>query len=147
MSSAQSCCNLASWCAPCHCPAEPSAFAAASPGAGLLTGCALDPQDCSGSVERAQDSEGSFKLEDPTEVTPGLSFFHPVCATPNSKVSGPERVADCVHIRMRIRTGRQGEAHVPLGNQQGPRAQVCCPPPSCPPGHAPGPGHTWLCPP
>ncbi|KAM6151861.1 chromosome-associated kinesin KIF4A [Rhynchocyon petersi] len=38
------------------------------------------------SVERTQDSEGSFKLEDPTEVTPGLSFFNPVCATPNSKI-------------------------------------------------------------
>lgn len=43
-------------------------------------------QDGSGTVERAQDSEGSFKLEDPTEVTPGLSFFNPVCATPNSKI-------------------------------------------------------------
>ncbi|KAM4840973.1 chromosome-associated kinesin KIF4A-like [Thomomys bottae] len=34
----------------------------------------------------AQDSEDSLKLEDPTEVTPGLSFFNPVCATPNSKI-------------------------------------------------------------
>jgi kinesin family protein 4/21/27 len=39
-----------------------------------------------GTVERTQDSEGSFKLEDPTEVTPGLSLFNPVCATPNSKI-------------------------------------------------------------
>lgn len=97
-------------------------------------GCVLDPQDSSGSVERAQDSEGSFKLEDPTEVTPGLSFFHPVCATPNSKVSDPERVANGVRIRVRIRShgerGRRGEAHVPLGNRQGPQAQVCSPPPS-----------------
>lgn len=44
-----------------------------------------------GTVERTQDSEGSFKLEDPTEVTPGLAFFNPVCATPNSKVSGLRR--------------------------------------------------------
>ncbi|XP_012882619.1 PREDICTED: chromosome-associated kinesin KIF4A-like [Dipodomys ordii] len=36
--------------------------------------------------EQAQDSEDSLKLEDPTEVTPGLSFFSPVCATPNSKI-------------------------------------------------------------
>ncbi|XP_037367546.1 chromosome-associated kinesin KIF4A [Talpa occidentalis] len=46
----------------------------------------LDSQDSLGTVERTQDSEGSFKLEDPTEVTPGLSFFNPVCATPNSKI-------------------------------------------------------------
>uniref|UniRef100_A0A8C0TM52 Kinesin family member 4A n=1 Tax=Canis lupus familiaris TaxID=9615 RepID=A0A8C0TM52_CANLF len=42
--------------------------------------------DSLSTVERTQDSEGSFKLEDPTEVTPGLSFFNPVCATPNSKI-------------------------------------------------------------
>lgn len=43
-------------------------------------------KDSLSTVERTQDSEGSFKLEDPTEVTPGLSFFNPVCATPNSKI-------------------------------------------------------------
>ncbi|KAM5221785.1 chromosome-associated kinesin KIF4A isoform 2-T2 [Ctenodactylus gundi] len=57
--------------------------------------CSCDPtkcrnrqqsQDSLGTIERTQDSEGSFKLEDPTEVTPGLSFFNPVCATPNSKI-------------------------------------------------------------
>ncbi|XP_058392074.1 chromosome-associated kinesin KIF4A isoform X3 [Diceros bicornis minor] len=57
--------------------------------------CICDPTKCRnrqqgkdslGTVERTQDSEGSFKLEDPTEVTPGLSFFNPVCATPNSKI-------------------------------------------------------------
>ncbi|XP_021106174.1 chromosome-associated kinesin KIF4A isoform X2 [Heterocephalus glaber] len=57
--------------------------------------CSCDPtkcrnrqqgQDSLGTVERTRDSEGSFKLEDPTEVTPGLSFFNPVCATPNSKI-------------------------------------------------------------
>ncbi|XP_019503508.1 PREDICTED: chromosome-associated kinesin KIF4A [Hipposideros armiger] len=57
--------------------------------------CSCDPSKCrnrqqckdsSGTVERTQDSEGSFQLEDPTEVTPGLSFFNPVCATPNSKI-------------------------------------------------------------
>ncbi|XP_057573990.1 chromosome-associated kinesin KIF4A isoform X2 [Hippopotamus amphibius kiboko] len=59
------------------------------------TDCSCDPTKCRnrqqdkdslGTVERTQDSEGSFKLEDPTEVTPGLSFFNPVCATPNSKI-------------------------------------------------------------
>ncbi|KFO29757.1 chromosome-associated kinesin KIF4A [Fukomys damarensis] len=39
-----------------------------------------------GTVEWIQDSDSSFKLEDPTEVTPGLSFFNPVCATPKSKI-------------------------------------------------------------
>nr|AAD05492.2 kinesin superfamily motor KIF4 [Homo sapiens] len=57
--------------------------------------CCCDPTKCRnrqqgkdslGTVERTQDSESSFKLEDPTEVTPGLSFFNPVCATPNSKI-------------------------------------------------------------
>uniref|UniRef100_A0A9L0S0S5 Kinesin family member 4A n=1 Tax=Equus caballus TaxID=9796 RepID=A0A9L0S0S5_HORSE len=53
-----------------------------------LTKCRNRQQgkDSLGTVERTQDSEGSFKLEDPTEVTPGLSFFNPVCATPNSKI-------------------------------------------------------------
>ncbi|EHB09248.1 Chromosome-associated kinesin KIF4A [Heterocephalus glaber] len=42
--------------------------------------------DSFSTVEQTRDSEGSFKLEDPTEVTPGLSFFNPVCATPNGKI-------------------------------------------------------------
>ncbi|KAF6090711.1 kinesin family member 4A [Phyllostomus discolor] len=59
------------------------------------TDCSCDPTKCRnrqqdkdslGTIERTQDSEGSFKLEDPTEVTPGMSFFNPVCATPNSKI-------------------------------------------------------------
>ncbi|XP_008270972.1 chromosome-associated kinesin KIF4A isoform X3 [Oryctolagus cuniculus] len=57
--------------------------------------CSCDPAKCRnrqqgkdslGAVERTRDSEGSSRLEDPTEVTPGLSFFNPVCATPNSKI-------------------------------------------------------------
>ncbi|XP_012498395.1 PREDICTED: chromosome-associated kinesin KIF4A [Propithecus coquereli] len=57
--------------------------------------CSCDPTKCRNrqqgkdslvTIERTQDSEGSFKLEDPTEVTPGMSFFNPVCATPNSKI-------------------------------------------------------------
>ncbi|XP_074064455.1 chromosome-associated kinesin KIF4A isoform X2 [Macrotis lagotis] len=44
------------------------------------------PVDMSSSTENIQDSEGSFKLEDPTEVTAGLNFFNPVCATPSSKI-------------------------------------------------------------
>lgn len=37
-------------------------------------------------IELNQDSENSFKLKDPTEVTSGLSIFNPVCATPSSKI-------------------------------------------------------------
>uniref|UniRef100_G1S420 Kinesin family member 4B n=1 Tax=Nomascus leucogenys TaxID=61853 RepID=G1S420_NOMLE len=57
--------------------------------------CSCDPTKCRnrqqgkdslGTVEWTQDSEGSFKLEDPTEVTPGWTFFNPVCVTPNSKI-------------------------------------------------------------
>nr|XP_044996614.1 chromosome-associated kinesin KIF4A isoform X2 [Jaculus jaculus] len=57
--------------------------------------CSCDPtkcrnrqqgQDSLGTVEWTQDSENSFKLEDPTEVNPGSSFFNPVCATPSSKI-------------------------------------------------------------
>ncbi|ELV11199.1 chromosome-associated kinesin KIF4A [Tupaia chinensis] len=57
--------------------------------------CNCDPTKCRnrqqgkdslGVVGWNQDTEGSFTLEDPTEVTPGLSFFNPICATPNSKI-------------------------------------------------------------
>uniref|UniRef100_A0A8C8ALH2 Kinesin family member 4A n=1 Tax=Otus sunia TaxID=257818 RepID=A0A8C8ALH2_9STRI len=36
--------------------------------------------------DQTRDSEGSFKLEDPTEVTAGETFFQPVCVTPTAKV-------------------------------------------------------------
>ncbi|OBS83697.1 hypothetical protein A6R68_22300 [Neotoma lepida] len=57
--------------------------------------CSCDPTKCRNrqqsqdnldAIERTQDSESSFKLEDPTEVTSGLSFFNPVCTTPSSKI-------------------------------------------------------------
>ncbi|XP_038172731.1 chromosome-associated kinesin KIF4A [Arvicola amphibius] len=57
--------------------------------------CSCDPTKCRNrqqsqenldATEQAQDSESSFKLEDPTEVTSGLSFFNPVCTTPSSKI-------------------------------------------------------------
>ncbi|XP_068918541.1 chromosome-associated kinesin KIF4A [Petaurus breviceps papuanus] len=61
---------------------------------GCREGCSCDPAKCrnqeqvnmASHIEDAEDSEGFFKLEDPTEVTPGLSFFRPVCATPNGKI-------------------------------------------------------------
>lgn len=58
--------------------------------------CGCDPTMCwnhqqeqdslGGIIEWKQDAEGSFKLEDPTEVTLGLNFFNPVCATPSTKI-------------------------------------------------------------
>ena len=44
------------------------------------------PQDAMLCEDRTRDSEGSFKLEDPTEVTAGETFFQPVCVTPTAKV-------------------------------------------------------------
>lgn len=43
-------------------------------------------QNNSDVIELNQDSENSFKLKDPTEVTSGLSIFNLVCATPRSKI-------------------------------------------------------------
>lgn len=56
-------------------------------------------QDNSDVIELNQDSENSFKLEDPTEVTSGLSFFDPVCATPSSKILEEMCDADQVLLR------------------------------------------------
>lgn len=70
--------------------------------------CSCDPtkcrnrhhsQDNSDVIELNQDSENSFKLEDPTEVTSGLSFFNPVCTTPSSKILKEMCDADQVLLR------------------------------------------------
>lgn len=70
--------------------------------------CSCDPtkcrnrhqnQDNSDAIELNQDSENSFKLEDPTEVTSGLSFFHPICATPSSKILKEMCDADQVQLK------------------------------------------------
>uniref|UniRef100_A0A8B9V217 Kinesin family member 4A n=1 Tax=Anas zonorhyncha TaxID=75864 RepID=A0A8B9V217_9AVES len=60
---------------------------------GCTGGCNCDPTKCRNrdpgfpvSSDQTRDSEGSFKLEDPTEVTPGETFFQPVCITPTAKV-------------------------------------------------------------
>lgn len=44
------------------------------------------PQNATVCEDQTRDSEGSFKLEDPTEVNPGETFFQPVCVTPTAKV-------------------------------------------------------------
>ncbi|NXW63217.1 KIF4 protein, partial [Eurystomus gularis] len=63
---------------------------------GCTDGCSCDPAKCRNrdagfpdatlGEDRTRDSEGSFKLEDPTEVTAGETFFQPVCVTPTTKV-------------------------------------------------------------
>ncbi|KAL0605275.1 Chromosome-associated kinesin KIF4A [Plecturocebus cupreus] len=81
-------CSCKGWCGnkQCGCRKQKS---------DCSVGCCCDPTKCRNrqqgkdsldTVDWTQDSEGSFKLEDPTEVTPGLGFFNAVCATPNSKI-------------------------------------------------------------
>ncbi|XP_051486627.1 chromosome-associated kinesin KIF4A isoform X1 [Apus apus] len=63
---------------------------------GCTEGCSCDSakcrnrdpnfQDATLGEDQTRDSEGSFKLEDPTEVTAGETFFEPVCVTPTAKV-------------------------------------------------------------
>ncbi|NXC43786.1 KIF4 protein, partial [Penelope pileata] len=63
---------------------------------GCTTDCSCDSTKCRNREsgfpgatlceDRARDSEGFFKLEDPTEVTAGETFFQPVCITPTTKV-------------------------------------------------------------
>lgn len=53
------------------------------------------PQETTTCEEIKRDSEGSLKLEDPTEVKIEDSFFQPVCLTPTSKVfPGESRAAE-----------------------------------------------------
>ncbi|XP_044538801.1 chromosome-associated kinesin KIF4A-like [Gracilinanus agilis] len=81
-------CSCKGWCGNKQCGCRKQKV-------GCGADCSCDPGKCrnreqqadaSTSAENTQDSEGSFKLEDPTEVTPGLNFFNPVCATPNNKI-------------------------------------------------------------
>ncbi|XP_010080627.1 PREDICTED: chromosome-associated kinesin KIF4A, partial [Pterocles gutturalis] len=63
---------------------------------GCTNGCSCDStrcrnreagfQDATPCEDQTRDFEGSFKLEDPTEVTAGETFFQPVCITPTTKV-------------------------------------------------------------
>uniref|UniRef100_A0A663EZ44 Kinesin family member 4A n=1 Tax=Aquila chrysaetos chrysaetos TaxID=223781 RepID=A0A663EZ44_AQUCH len=63
---------------------------------GCTEGCSCDSAKCRNRdpgfpdatlcEDQTRDSEGSFKLEDPTEVTAGETFFQPVCITPTTKV-------------------------------------------------------------
>ncbi|KAM6253531.1 chromosome-associated kinesin KIF4A [Porphyrio hochstetteri] len=63
---------------------------------GCTEGCSCNPATCRNRdagcpdamlcQDQTRDSEGSFKLEDPTEVSAGETFFQPVCITPTTKV-------------------------------------------------------------
>uniref|UniRef100_A0A8C9L5W7 Kinesin family member 4A n=1 Tax=Serinus canaria TaxID=9135 RepID=A0A8C9L5W7_SERCA len=60
---------------------------------GCTDGCSCTPATCRNRerslgvvAEHKRDSEGSLKLEDPTEVKTEESFFQPVCITPTTKV-------------------------------------------------------------
>ncbi|KAM6381176.1 chromosome-associated kinesin KIF4A isoform 1-T1 [Pluvialis apricaria] len=63
---------------------------------GCTEGCSCDSAKCRNRdpgfpdamlrEDPKRDSEGSFKLEDPTEVTEGETFFQPVCVAPTTKV-------------------------------------------------------------
>ncbi|XP_068813105.1 chromosome-associated kinesin KIF4A isoform X2 [Struthio camelus] len=63
---------------------------------GCTEGCSCDSTKCRNRdpgfpdatlcADQTRDSEGSFKLEDPNEVTAGETFFQPVCITPTTKV-------------------------------------------------------------
>ncbi|XP_021508896.1 chromosome-associated kinesin KIF4A-like [Meriones unguiculatus] len=81
-------CSCRGWCRNKHCGCRKK-------GLDCTVACGCDPmrcrnhqqeQDSLGTIDWNQDSDDSFKLEDPTEITPGLSFFKPVCATPNTKI-------------------------------------------------------------
>ncbi|KAL1790902.1 chromosome-associated kinesin KIF4A [Sigmodon hispidus] len=79
-------CFCRGWCRNKHCGCRKQML-------DCSVACGCDPTKChnrqqeqASIIEWNQDSESSFKLEDPTEVTPGLSFFSPVCATPNTEI-------------------------------------------------------------
>lgn len=68
----------------------------------------LDSQDSLGSAEQTQDSESTIKLEDPTEVTPGLSFFSSICATTTSNVGAfPAALASLSTLIMKENSGKK----------------------------------------
>uniref|UniRef100_A0A8B9IT29 Kinesin family member 4A n=1 Tax=Amazona collaria TaxID=241587 RepID=A0A8B9IT29_9PSIT len=55
---------------------------------GCTEGCSCDPAKCR-NRDSGRDSEGSFKPEDPTEVTVEETFFQPLCLIPPTKVLKP----------------------------------------------------------
>ncbi|XP_051006487.1 chromosome-associated kinesin KIF4A-like [Acomys russatus] len=90
------------WCRKKHCGCREQAL-------DCRAACGCDPTMCcdhqqeqdslGGTPERHRDSEGSFELEDPTEVNLGLNFFNPVCATPSTKMLKEMRDMDQVLSR------------------------------------------------
>uniref|UniRef100_A0A8C0BR26 Kinesin family member 4A n=1 Tax=Buteo japonicus TaxID=224669 RepID=A0A8C0BR26_9AVES len=76
-------CSCKGWCGNRQCGCRKQKV-------GCTEGCSCDSAKCRnrdpGFPFFVLDSEGSFKLEDPTEVTAGETFFQPVCITPTTKV-------------------------------------------------------------
>uniref|UniRef100_A0A8C0HQG9 Kinesin family member 4A n=1 Tax=Buteo japonicus TaxID=224669 RepID=A0A8C0HQG9_9AVES len=83
-------CSCKGWCGNRQCGCRKQKV-------GCTEGCSCDSAKCRNrdpgslgtlniSSDQTRDSEGSFKLEDPTEVTAGETFFQPVCITPTTKV-------------------------------------------------------------
>ncbi|NWS45258.1 KIF4 protein, partial [Probosciger aterrimus] len=82
-------CSCKGWCGNRQCGCRKQKV-------GCTDGCSCDPAKCRnrdsgfpGAAQRedqGRDSEGSFKPEDPTEVTVEETFFQPVCFTPATKV-------------------------------------------------------------
>ncbi|XP_007955975.1 chromosome-associated kinesin KIF4A [Orycteropus afer afer] len=106
-------CSCKGWCGNKQCGCRKQKF-----DCGMDCNC--DPTKCRnrkqsknslGTSERTQDSEGSFKLEDPTEVTPGLSFFNPVCATPNSKIL--KEMCDVEQVLLKTTTPAPSSLDIP----------------------------------
>ncbi|XP_069667696.1 chromosome-associated kinesin KIF4A isoform X3 [Haliaeetus albicilla] len=82
-------CSCKGWCGNRQCGCRKQKV-------GCTEGCSCDSAKCRNRdpgfpdatlcEDQTRDSEGSFKLEDPTEVTAGETFFQPVCITPTTKV-------------------------------------------------------------
>ncbi|KFP33826.1 Chromosome-associated kinesin KIF4 [Colius striatus] len=82
-------CSCKGWCANRQCGCRKQKV-------GCAEGCSCDSARCRNrdpgvpdatlGEDKVKDLDDSFKLEDPTEVTEGETFFKPVCVAPTAKV-------------------------------------------------------------
>uniref|UniRef100_A0A8C4V6I9 Kinesin family member 4A n=1 Tax=Falco tinnunculus TaxID=100819 RepID=A0A8C4V6I9_FALTI len=77
-------CSCKGWCGNRQCGCRKQKMS-------CTEGCSCDSAKCRNRdrgfpVSSAVDSDGCFRLEDPTEVASGETFFQPVCVTPTTKV-------------------------------------------------------------
>uniref|UniRef100_A0A8C4V5D0 Kinesin family member 4A n=1 Tax=Falco tinnunculus TaxID=100819 RepID=A0A8C4V5D0_FALTI len=91
-------CSCKGWCGNRQCGCRKQKMS-------CTEGCSCDSAKCRnrdrGFPDKSRDSDGCFRLEDPTEVASGETFFQPVCVTPTTKVM-PKAVrtnsgSDCAH--------------------------------------------------